>query len=104
MNSQEFMIEVESGHSRSKRILLKKAPEYSTSEGDRLSQFYRIGTVKEECPAESLVTLAAKHFTSICDMAKDPLNHNLKKWNEKITDLRNYTHLLDALIRDMGVR
>ena len=101
MNSEIFMQEVEEGHKRSVELLLKKEPEYSNPDGNRLSQFYRIGTLKEESPAESLITLAAKHFTSICDMARDPVAHSMEQWDEKITDLRNYTHLLDALVRDI---
>ena len=104
MNVEEFMNEVKSGHERSMILLAKKAPEYSDLSGNRLSQFYRIGALKEESPAEVLTTLAGKHFTSICDMARDPLNYTLEIWNEKLTDLRNYTHLMDALVRDMGVK
>jgi len=44
---------------------------------------------------------AKENFTSICDMAKDPNSYTLKQWNDKVTDLRNYTYLLDALVRDM---
>lgn len=101
MNAKEFMNEVEEGHKRSVELLLGKEPEYSNPSGNRLSQFHRVGALKEECPAESLMTLAAKHFTSICDMSRDPVNYSLDQWNEKITDLRNYTHLLDALVRDI---
>jgi len=55
-------------------------------------------------PAEALMGMAVKHITSILDMVKDPRQYSLKKWNEKITDLRNYTYLLDALVREMGAK
>ena len=45
--------------------------------------------------------MATKHFTSMADMVKNPLDYSLKEWNERITDLRNYTFLLDALVRDL---
>ena len=102
MDNENFMIEVENSHNRSKRVLLKKKAEY-TGDGDRLEQFYRAGAAQNINQCEALVGMATKHFTSIADMVKEPYNHNLKKWNEKLTDLRNYTYLLDALVRDIGI-
>jgi len=102
MTNEQFLIEVENSHNRSKRLLIKKAAEYSGDE-DRLEQFYRIGAVQMITAQSALIALAAKHFTSIADMAKRPSEFSLKKWDEKVTDLRNYTYLLDALVRDKGV-
>ena len=48
--------------------------------------------------------MAIKHYTSIEHMARSPYEYSLKHWNEKITDLRNYTFLLDALLRDIGIK
>jgi len=104
MNSQEFTISVEEGHLRSKRVLLRKGTEYSTEDGNRLEQFYRAGCAQNILPTEALIGMATKHFTSIADMAKDPFAHKLSKWREKITDLRNYTHLLDALLADLEIK
>ena len=103
MNNQEFMIEVENSHNRSKRLLLRKGKVYSTEDGDRLEQFYRAAAAQNINPCEALVGMATKHFTSIADMSKDPFEYSIKTWNEKITDLRNYTLLLDALLRDIIV-
>lgn len=103
MDNDTFMIEVENSHNRSKRVLLKKKDEY-TGDGDRLEQFHRAGAVQNIGSCEALLGMATKHFTSIADMVKDPYDHSIKKWNEKLTGLRNYTYLLDALIRDIGVR
>lgn len=97
------MIEVENSHNRSKKVLLKKKDEYS-GDRDRLEQFYRAGAAQNIGSCEALMGMATKHFTSIADMVKDPHNYSLKKWNEKLTDLRNYTYLLDALLRDIGVK
>ena len=102
MDNQEFMIEVENSHNRSKRLLIKKELEYSNGR-NRLEQFYRAGVVQAILPTEALIGMAMKHVTSIADMAKEPEEFSIRKWNEKITDLRNYTYLLDALVRDMGV-
>ena len=103
MNDQEFMIEVENSHNRSKRVLLRKAKGYTTSTKDRLEHFYRAGMAQGINPCEALMGMATKHLTVICDMAKDPTAHRLKDFNERITDLRNYTYLLDALLRDIGI-
>jgi len=97
------MIEVENSHNRSKRVLIKKGIEYATEAGNRLEQFYRAGAAQNITPTAALLGMAMKHVTSIADMAKDPFSYNLKKWREKVTDLRNYTILLDALLIDMEV-
>ena len=102
MTNEQFMIEVENSHNRSKRILIKKAAEYSGDE-DRLEQFYRAGCAQLVPATFALLGMATKHFTSIADMVKHPEDFPLRKWNEKLTDLRNYTYLLDALVRDLGV-
>ena len=103
MNSQEFAIEVENSCNRSKRLLIKKGSEYATEEGNRLEQFYRAGAAQGVHPTEALIGMAVKHVTSIADMSKSPFSYNLKKWREKVTDLRNYTILLDALLIDLEI-
>lgn len=99
MDNEQFIIEVEKSHLRSKQLLIKKGTEY-TSNNNRLGQFYRAGKVQGITPESALVGMATKHFTSICDMAKNPFGYSMKFWDSKITDLRNYTYLLDALLRD----
>jgi hypothetical protein len=81
-------------------VLKKKEKEYSGNK-DRLEQFHRAGSAQNILPTEALVGMMTKHFTSITDMAKDPINHTFKQWHEKLDDLRNYCDLLDALINDM---
>lgn len=100
MDNEIFMVEVENSHNRSKRLLLRKEKEYSSG-CNRLEQFYRAGAAQSITPHSALIGMAMKHVTSIADMCKDPFNFTIKQWNEKITDLRNYTYLLDALVRDI---
>ena len=102
MDNKTFMLEVENSHNRSKNILLKKEKEYNMENANRLNQFYRAGSAQDINPCAALIGMATKHFTSIADMCKNPSSHSIEKWDEKITDLRNYTFLLDALLRDMG--
>jgi len=100
MTNEQFMIEVENSHNRSKKLLIKKEKEYSNGR-DRLEQFYRAGAAQNIKPTEALMGMATKHFTAMADMVKNPLDYSLKEWDERITDLRNYTFLLDALVRDL---
>ena len=102
MNNENFMIEVEAAFLRSKRVLLRKQEEYA-GEHDRLEQFYRVGAAHDIEPTQALIGMAMKHVTSIADMSKHPTLYNSKKWREKLTDLRNYTFLLEALLVDQGI-
>ena len=103
METNQFEIEVEKSYLRSKRLLIKKGHEY-TSDGNRLDQFYRAGAAENVAPTQALVGMAMKHVTSIADMSKYPEMYNLRKWREKITDLRNYTFLLEALLVDLEIK
>jgi hypothetical protein len=100
MNNEAFVQEMEESFERSRKLLSKKEKEYSLG-NDRLDQFHRAAVVQNCNPAQALIGMATKHFTSICDMASDPTSHSIKKWDEKLTDLRNYTILMDALVRDL---
>ena len=101
MDLKEFEISLEQGHLRSKKILTKKADEYARYGTDRLVQFRKLAIITNSNKAEACVSLMSKHFSSVCDMAHRPNEFTLKQWREKITDLRNYTHLLDALVEEM---
>lgn len=98
MTDEEFGISLENGHLRSKKLLLRKKAEYAAIHEDRLIQFYKLALITNTTAQASLMQLAAKHFSSLCDMAANPGNYSKQQWREKITDLRNYTHLLDGLM------
>lgn len=102
MTNEDFAVEIDKSAARSKSLLIKKGIEYSQDD-DRLGQFYRAGVAQGISPTQALMGMAMKHVTSLADMVKNPSAYPLKKFDEKITDLRNYTILLDALLRDMGV-
>ena len=99
MNFQDFEISVEQGHLRSKKLLLKKGKEYSFG-ADRLVQFYKVALMRNTTPEDALTGMCSKQFSSICDMAAHPREFTLQQWREKIVDLRNYTHLLEALVEE----
>lgn len=100
MTNEEFLRCMKESVIRSERTLAKKEQEYSGGK-DRLDQFKRAGAVQDITPTEALVGMMTKHFTSVADMAKDPEEYTIQQWNEKLGDLRNYTFLLDALVRDV---
>lgn len=101
MKARDFMKLCNEGHERSRRVLLQKAHEYSTHGGNRLEQFYQESELTDKLPTECLFAQSMKHFTSISCMAKSPNDFTIDEWDEKLTDLRNYTYLMDALVRDM---
>ena len=103
MTPEDFNIELGKSYLRSKKVLIRKEKEY-TGTRDRLELFHRAAYVQNINPCMALIGMVTKHFTSICDMSKDPTSYNLKIWREKITDLRNYTFLLDALLVDLEVK
>lgn len=103
MDNIEFMEEVNNSYHRSVKVLREKEKEYG-EKGDRLIQFHRVAKRRGCNSHEALIGMAAKHYDSIELMVKHPYNYSVRKWDEKITDLRNYTFLLDALIRDIGVK
>ena len=102
MTNEEFLTNIEEQFLRSKKLLVQKEAEYSAG-ADRLDQFYRAGVAQNIQPTQALLGMATKHFTSIADMCKEPMAYDIFRWREKLTDLRNYTFLLEALIEDMGV-
>ena len=71
---------------------------------DRLVQFYEAAALSDGSPCKALIGMAVKHYTSIVAMARDPYLFSLEQWDSKLVDLRNYTFLLDALVRDLGVK
>jgi len=103
MNNEQFMIEVDKAFARSKQLLMKKEEEYSEG-ADRLDQFYKVAFLNTVSPAEALWGMASKHVTSVASMVKDPKMYNMKKWREKLNDLRNYTFLLEALLIDLEMK
>lgn len=100
MTNDQFMFEVEKAYQSSCKLLQEKGKEYSSG-NSRLDQFYRAGHVQGISPTQALLGMATKHYTSICDMAKNPSAYSMAQWRAKLDDLRNYTFLLDALLTDM---
>jgi hypothetical protein len=102
MTNEDFTIEVENSFNRAKKVMLKKAKEYA-SEDDRLDNFKRAGAAQGIASSAALVGMAAKHFVSITEMAKNPNDYTTQQWHEKTGDLKNYMVLLEALLIDLEV-
>jgi len=104
MNNQDFNHLIDIVNERTKEILTKKASEYAIdSTQDRLTQFHRAGSAQDINPAQALLGMMTKHYTSVSDMAKNPTGFTYSLWMEKLTDLHNYLYLLEGLICDLGV-
>ena len=99
MTNEEFLRRVQTYFKESIRVLEEKSKEY-TVDGDRLASFEEAAYLSNINAVEALIGMATKHYVSIADMAKNPTKHSLAKWREKITDLRNYTFLLEALVEE----
>jgi hypothetical protein len=102
MDTRTFLIVVAKSQDRDVKVLAKKGLEY-TVEGDRLAQFDRAAALKDTNAALEVVNMATKHFTSVASMSEAPNMYPRAMWEEKITDLRNYMHLLEGVLIDMGV-
>ena len=100
MKVEDFEGVLESSLDRSRVILTEKASEYA-SDGDRLANFKQAAGALEVNPMEALVAFMTKHYVSVVKMSRNPHIYPLPMWNEKLGDLRNYTILADALVRDM---
>lgn len=102
MDEEKFLENRSQSFERRTKLLMKKSKEYISSDGDRLGHFYRAGCIQDIVPTEALLGMMTKHYTSIANMAKDPLKYSIGQWQSKIDDLANYCDLLDALVRDIS--
>lgn len=100
MTSDEFDDLVAKAYNRCSTVLTLKGKEYSKQDGDRLEQFKTLSPMLELPPAEILWNFAAKHIHSVSTMVKCPPSYDLKKWEEKLTDIHNYLFLLEGLINE----
>lgn len=102
MQYEDFSDLVNEAIKRSNALLITKGSEY-TMNNDRLGQFTAAAALQSINPAEALMGMLAKHLTSVADMVKNPTSYNFEKWYEKLDDIRNYTLLLEGVVKDMAV-
>jgi hypothetical protein len=102
MKSDEFDELVKEENRASVEMLKAKAAEYATDD-DRLSNFKEAAGLRNIHTTDALVGMLVKHWVSVSDMAKDPFLHCPLRWDEKLRDCRNYTYLLKALLKDLGI-
>jgi hypothetical protein len=82
-----------------KSMLLERAAAYATN-GDRLGNFYEGGQLNGCHPLRYGFTLVSKHIIALRDLiAKIEAGgeNNPEKFEEYVTDIRNYAVLLKAL-------
>lgn len=100
MNSDRFAEIVEDGMGWSREILYNKAKVYQNGD-DRLSNFKTAGRMDAVTPEKALWGMALKHRVKLEDIISSIGNGDLpthEQLRETTGDLRNYLHLLEALI------
>lgn len=85
---------------RSVDLLISKGQEYDGNHGDRLLSFKVAGALAGKGQIQALAGMMAKHTVSVYDMCARPIEHNVQKWDEKITDHINYLLILRAMIAE----
>lgn len=86
-----------------KAMLLERAAAYATN-GDRLGNFYEGGTLNAEHPLKYGFGLVTKQIIALRDLITkvdegkaDYTDYELAKFEEYVTDIRNYSVLFKAL-------
>jgi hypothetical protein len=102
MNAKDFEKLVDDRLGFCSRMLQIKAKEYATS--DRLHNFKIAAALQSIEPETALLGMWSKHIVSIVDIISAiEVDHQLpdaKLLGEKITDMINYSLLLEALIEE----
>lgn len=101
MTTPDFNKVVEDQLDRIRNVLVKKAAEYNLDD-DRLSVFKHAAALSEETPEQALYGFMLKHIISMTDMINSKQTYSEELWQEKLTDIQNYTILLIGLLRDTG--
>jgi hypothetical protein len=101
MTTPDFNKVVEDQLDRIRNVLVKKAAEYNLDD-DRLSVFKHAAALSEETPEQALYGFMLKHIISMTDMINSKQAYSEELWQEKLTDIQNYTILLIGLLKDTG--
>jgi len=87
---------------RIKKLLVKKANEYSLDNEDRLSNFKNGANISHWDPVQVLFGYQLKHITSYIDMINSDEKFSRELWLEKMGDIANYFILLLGILEDEG--
>jgi hypothetical protein len=98
VKSDQFESVLDAQVTRVRDVLVVKAAEYATE--DRLANFKKAANLQGVSVPQALAGMMAKHTVSIFDMIGDGADHDLAKWDEKITDHLNYLILLRAVLEE----
>jgi hypothetical protein len=85
---------------RIKKLLVKKANEYSLDNVDRLSNFKNGANISHWNPEQVLFGYQLKHITSYIDMINSDEKFSRDLWLEKMGDITNYFILLLGILED----
>lgn len=101
MTQEEFDAIVENRLERTRQTLIAKSDEYARE--DRLSNFKKVASFTGCSPERALWGFVLKHIAALDDFINDLEEGKVQspaRWDEKITDIRAYMHLLDALLQE----
>ncbi len=85
---------------RIKKLLVKKANEYSLDNADRLSNFKNGANISHWDSEKVLFGYQLKHITSYIDMINSDEKFSRDLWLEKMGDITNYFILLLGILED----
>lgn len=85
---------------RIKKLLMKKANEYSLDNPDRLANFKNGANISGWNLVKVLFGYQLKHITSYIDMINSNEKFSRDLWLEKLGDIANYNILLLAVLED----
>jgi hypothetical protein len=101
MTQREFDQLVRERQEKTLKTLTAKAFEYAPGPDDRLIQFKKIAAFRNTCSEDVLGGFIVKHVSALfdyIDMLTAGEEVPAEWWEEKIGDIVNYLHLLDALL------
>lgn len=101
MTTPDFNKVVEDQLDRIRNVLVKKAAEYNLDD-DRLSVFKHTAALLNTTPEQALLGFMSKHIISMVDMINSREAYSEELWQEKLTDINNYSILLQGLLKDTG--
>ena len=88
---------------RIKKLLMKKASEYSLTNTDRLSNFKNGANISGWDLVHVLFGYQLKHITSYIDMINSKDKFTRELWLEKVGDITNYFILLLGVLEDQNM-
>jgi len=99
MKHEQFVKLLKEIQAEQSKVLISKNDEYAPGD-DKLANFKSGARALGCSPEECLWSYTMKHIISIQDIVKGDGSYTPEKLREKCGDLRNYTVLLEAIMKE----